>query len=316
VTVKEALSRGREALAASGIEDPWLEAEVLLRHTLNIDRVQQYLTLNEELNPRKYEIFWKMVERRLNGEPAAYVTGHREFYGLDFYIDENVLIPRPESELLVEKTLELTRRHTLSTIADIGTGCGAIAISLAFKLPQIRVYATDISSAALGVARFNCQKHDVSDRICLLEGDLLAALPEPVDLIAANLPYVSSPELAQSRVLSFEPSLALDGGRDGLEKIGILGRQAADKLNPGGFLLLEVGQGQSRAVTTLLRGLHPRAEVEVTADLNGIDRVVSLNMPSDNGLAREQKGNQFAGQIKLAGACLEESHSARNRQIA
>ena len=151
--------------------------------------------------------------------PAAYITGHREFYGLDFAVNSSVLVPRPETELLVEKALELARERSLSTIADIGTGCGAIAVSLAVNLPQTRIYATDISAPALEVALSNCRKHGVTDRVTLLEGDMLAPLPEPVDLIVANLPYVREPEMTGVNTLGFEPPLALNGGPDGLDKI-------------------------------------------------------------------------------------------------
>ena len=276
MTLKQALGRGRKILAANNIEDAPLECELLLRHTLKISRVQLYLDLNRELSPEKDEIFRNLIERRLNGEPTAYITKHREFYGLDFYVDTRALIPRPESETLVEKALEYARNHPVSTIADIGTGCGAIAISLALNLPQAKVYATDISASTLEVARFNCQKHGVTDRICLLQGDMLDPVPESVDIIVANLPYVKESELPQMHSPNSEPVLALNGGSNGLEKIYQLCRQVSDKLHTGGCLLLEIGQGQKRAVTTFLYNLFPSAGIEVAPDLSGIDRIVSL----------------------------------------
>jgi len=279
VTIKQALSRAREILVANNIEDPSLESELLLRHALKISQVQLYLGLEHELSPEQDKKFWHLIERRLNHEPTAYITGHRQFYGLDFYVDPSVLIPRPESELLVEKALKLAQNQAVSTIAEVGTGCGAIAISLALSLPQAKIYATDISAAALKVALFNCQKHGVMNRIRLLEGDMLDPLPEAVDLIVANLPYVRESELPQINTLDFEPSLALNGGSDGLEKIRKLCPRISDKLRPGGCLLLEIGQGQRRAVTTFLHSLFPLAEIEVTPDLSGIDRVVSLSFP-------------------------------------
>ena len=188
MTLKQALSQARAILTASNIEDTSLESELLLRHTLQINRVQLYLDLSRELSPKQEATFWHLVERRQNGEPTAYITGHREFYGHDFYVDSRVLIPRPESELLVEKALQLAQSHPIFTMADIGTGCGAIAISLALNLPQTKIYATDISASALEVALLNCRKHGVVDRICLLQGDMLEPISEPVDLIIANLP--------------------------------------------------------------------------------------------------------------------------------
>jgi release factor glutamine methyltransferase len=279
VTLKQALGRAREILVANNIEDASLESELLLRHALKISRVQLYLDLNHELSPEQEETLWHLIERRLNYEPTAYILGYHEFYGLDFYVDPSVLIPRPESELLVEKAVKLAQNQPVSAIAEVGTGCGAIAISLALNLPQAKIYATDISVPALKVALSNCQKHGVVDRICLLAGDMLNPLPEPVDLIVANLPYVRELELNQINTLSFEPSLALNGGSDGLEKIRQLCRQANNKLCPDGYLLLEIGQGQRRAVTTFLRSLFPSAKIEVTPDLSGIERVVSLTLP-------------------------------------
>ena len=276
MTLKQALSQARAILTASNIEDASLESELLLRHTLQINRVQLYLDLSRELSPKQEATFWHLVERRQNGEPTAYITGHREFYGHDFYVDSRVLIPRPESELLVEKALQLAQSHPIFTTADIGTGCGAIAISLALNLPQTKIYATDISASALEVALFNGRKHGVVDRICLLQGDMLEPIPEPVDLIIANLPYVRELEVSWTGLANFEPQLALNGGWDGLEKIGKLCQQVSMKLRSQGCLLLEIGQGQGEAVISLWHRLFPSGTVEVTPDLRGIQRVVSL----------------------------------------
>lgn len=276
MNLKQAMAHARGFLADNGIEDASLEGELLLRHVLGISRTQLYLDLNRELSPEQEKNLHHLIKRRWRGEPSAYITGHREFYGLDFYVDHNVLIPRPESELLVEKAVKLAQNRAVSTIAEIGTGCGAIAISLALNLPEAKIYATDISAPALEVARFNCRQHGVTDRICLLQGDMLAPLPEPVDLVVANLPYVRESELSRTGPLSFEPILALNGGADGVEKIDRLCRQASDRLRPGGCLLLEIGQGQGKAVTALLRRLFPSAQVEVTPDFSSTERVVSM----------------------------------------
>ena len=274
MTLKAALSRARGILAQKAIEDVPLEAELLLRHVLKINRTQLYLDLEQELSPQDEKAFGHLVERRLSGEPSAYIIGNREFYGLDFYVDSNTLIPRPESELLVETALTLARNRQLHTIADIGTGCGAIAVSLALELAQAKIYATDISPAALEVAAINCRRHGVDDRVSLLQGDMLEPLPEPVDLIIANLPYVGESELTPS----FEPLIALDGGADGTEIIAKLCLQTKGKLSGGGSLLLEIGAGQSEAITALLRHLFPDSNVDVFTDLGGIERVVSLSL--------------------------------------
>ena len=274
MTLKQALERAREILLAHGIDEAHLEAQLLLRQALGISQVQLYLDLDRELDSEEEEGFCRLVERRLSGEPIAYIRGHREFYGLDFSVEPGVLIPRPESELLVEQAIKLAQNRAMSAVAEIGTGCGAVAISLALNLPQAKIYATDISASALKVARFNCQKHGVADRVCLLHGDMLQPLPEPIDIIVANLPYVREAELSQVSSAGFEPLLALNGGVDGLDKIRQLCQQVGDRLRPGGSLLLEIGQGQAMAVTTLLGRLFSSAEIEVMPDLSGMERVV------------------------------------------
>lgn len=279
MTLTQIMSLARGLFANSSFEEePILEIELLLMAALNINRVQLYLEPDRALDPEMEAKFWELFDRFQGGEPTAYITGNREFYGLDFYVNPDVLIPRPESELLVEKALGFAQNHPVFTIADIGTGCGAIAISLAQNLPQTRIYATDISDTALQIAELNSEKHEVSYRVSLLQGDLLDLLPEPVDLIIANLPYVRESDMPQVNTVNFEPDLALNGGPDGLDKIRRLIKQAGRKLRPGGCLLLEIGQGQKEAVTALLRNIFPSAEIEVTPDLSGIDRVVSLTL--------------------------------------
>ncbi|HEY56344.1 MAG TPA: peptide chain release factor N(5)-glutamine methyltransferase [Dehalococcoidia bacterium] len=276
MTLKQSLREARAIFERHHISDSRLVSELLLRHALGISRVQLYQELHRELGPGEEADFGRLIERCLSGEPVAYITGHREFYGLDFYVDANVLVPRPETELLVERALALARERPIATIADIGTGSGAVAVSLALGLPQTRIYATDVSAPALRVARFNCRKHGVEDRVCLLRGDLLSPLPEPVDLIVANLPYVGEEEVSRRGLAGFEPALALNGGGDGLEKIRELCSGLGEGLCPGGTLLLEVGMGQSRTVAGLLHSLFPEAGIEITPDLSGIERVVGL----------------------------------------
>ena len=276
MTLIETISLARKILADNNVEDASLESELLMRHILKLSRVQLYQNYHRGLSTEEEKLFWDLVERRLNHEPTAYILGYREFYGLSFRVDCRVLIPRPESELLVEKPLGLAQTCEINTIAEIGTGCGAIAISLALNLPQARIYATDISTSALEIARANCRKHGVLNRVHLLQGDMLDPLTKPVDLIIANLPYVKCSDLTE--LTEFEPALALDGGTDGLEKIRQLCLQAGDKLNPGGHLLLEIGQGQGQDITFLLRRFFPTASIEITPDLSGIERLVSLTL--------------------------------------
>ncbi|MBI4286525.1 MAG: peptide chain release factor N(5)-glutamine methyltransferase [Chloroflexi bacterium] len=272
------MGRAREVLTAASIDDAALESEMLLRYVLNLSRVELFQQLNTALTPGQEQAFAGLVARRLSREPTAYITGHREFYGLDFYVDRRVLIPRPETELLVEKAIALAEGNPIAVIADVGTGSGAIAVSLAVNLPGAKIYATDIAADALDVARLNCRKHGVAGQIGLLEGDLLDPLPRPVDIIVANLPYVRKSDLAQVNTIDFEPKIALDGGADGLDKLRCLCQQVPGKLRHGGHILLEIGQGQGEAISMLLHRLFPFAGVEVTPDLAGIDRVVAVTL--------------------------------------
>jgi len=280
VNRKEALARARGILADNNIDDAFLEGEILLRHVLGISRTQLFSDLECGVSPALQNTLERLIERRLHGEPSAYITGHREFYGLDFYVDRNVLIPRPESELLVEKSIDLVRSGGITSVADIGTGCGAIAVSLAVNLPEVVIYAVDVSAPALEVAEVNCRRYGVTDRIRLLHGDMLEPLPGPVNLIIANLPYVRESDLPPGNDLSFEPLLALDGGVGGLDKIAALAGQADDKLLPGGYMLLEIGHGQAEGVKELLRKSSPLSLIEVDRDLAGIERIVSLHLTS------------------------------------
>lgn len=283
LTLAEALRHAREMLAAHQIEDASLEAELLLRHTLGKSRADLYLDLNKELGAKEQDAFWKLVYRRLGHEPTAYITGHREFYGLDFCVDRRVLIPRPESELLVEKALEWAtgRGGEPPVICEVGTGSGAIAITLTHYLHRSRVYAIDISPDTLEVAAENCRRHGVAQRVKLLRGNLLETLPEPADLIVANLPYLGRKEMntLALEIGGYEPGLALDGGETGLDVIMALGDQIPGRLRQGGLLLLEIGAGQAEKVITRLRQLEPEAEVKVSPDLSGNERVVSMNLP-------------------------------------
>jgi release factor glutamine methyltransferase len=210
---------------------------------------------------------------------VAYIVGHKEFYGLDLFVDNRVLIPRPETELLVERAIGIAVARSLCLIADVGTGSGAIAVSLAVHLPQVLVYATDASTRALEVAACNCRRHNVEDRVRLLQGHLLEPLPEPVDLIAANLPYVSQAELAQlpPEISRYEPREALNGGPDGLDYIRRLLARAGRYLSLLGVILLEIGATQGKAVTALAKRHFPAAKVEIAKDYAGLDRVVMVS---------------------------------------
>ena len=289
MTVKDALRQARDALASQGIEEAPLEAEVLLRHCLGLDRAGLFVRLEEKLSREQTQDLSRLLESRGQGEPTAYITGHREFFGLDFLVDRRVLIPRPETELLVEKALEflgrcpepVEGRRSTALVADVGTGSGAVAVSVAVHCPGARLYAIDLSPQALEVASLNCQRHGVASRVALLQGDLLAPLPEKVDLIVANLPYVKAedwPGLGPE-IRNFEPELALRGGGDGLELISRLLEDAPAHLKRGGALLLEVGAGEGQEALARASSAAMRAVTRLWPDLAGRDRVLSVELP-------------------------------------
>jgi len=237
--------------------------------------------LRESVTPQEYSSFTALVRRRQSREPTAYITGHKEFFGLDLIVDPSVLIPRPESELLVEHAMRLafTDFADACLIADVGTGCGAIAVAVAANVPHARVYAADLSPEALAVAGRNCERHVVEKRVTLVQGDLLGALPERVHLIVANLPYVRESELAglSPEVSRFEPRIALAGGADGLRMIERLLSRASEHLLDGGAVLLEIGPDQRQHVCDMARGLMPGSEIEVAEDLGGLSRVIAVH---------------------------------------
>lgn len=283
MAVQEALTWATTTLSAQGVEEPRLDAEALLAHVLRLTRAQLHAQSDRKLSFAELARYRQSVERRARHEPIAYIVGYKEFYGLDLFVDNRVLIPRPETELLVERAIEIAQARSLRLIADVGTGCGAIAISLAVYLPQALVYATDASLRALEVAACNCRRHGVEDRVHLLLGHLLDPLPEPVDLIAANLPYVSEAELAQlpPGISHYEPREALNGGPDGLDYIRQLLAQAGGYLRPGGVILLEIGAAQGPAVVALAKRHFPGARVELVKDYAGLDRLVIIDVGKD-----------------------------------
>jgi release factor glutamine methyltransferase len=269
-----------------------LDAQVLLAHVLNVDRVTLYTYPERLLTPEQEQQFHVLIERRERGEPVAYLIGHKEFYGLDFLVDRRVLIPRPETELVVESALDVIR-SMLNTgrvpiVADIGTGSGAIPITLAAQEPHLPyLYATDISTEALDVARLNAELHHVERRIKLLQGDLLAPLPEPVDLLIANLPYVGTTEIDMIApdVRDYEPHLALFSGPYGLDLLRRLLTDAkqSDILVGSGLapvLILEIGYQQREPLLALINKLWPRANVTFKQDYAGWDRVVRISLPT------------------------------------
>jgi release factor glutamine methyltransferase len=267
-------------LRTASVDSPRLDAEILLAHVLDTNRAHILARPERGLSAIEFDHYRQLVTRRARHEPVAYLVGHHEFYGLDLLVSPAVLIPRPETELLVEIAIALGHASGQCPwiVADVGTGSGAIAVSLALNVPHARVYATDISAGALAVAEENCRRHGVSERVTLLRGCLLTPLPEAADCIVANLPYISRAEWESlpTGIAAYEPRSALDGGPDGLESIGELLASAGPYLRSGGAILLEIGATQGPSVTELAEEHFPLAQVDLLRDYAGLDRVVRV----------------------------------------
>ena len=283
VHLQAALQQAIQALQNAEVDEARLDAELLLAHTLGLNRAAILARPDRPLTPKELTRFRDLVARRTAREPLPYITGHREFFGHDFVVDARVLIPRPETELLVEHALRIARPVPRPLeIADVGAGSGAIAVTLAVHLSHAIVYALDDSAGALAVTAENARRHNVAERVQCRQGDLLAPLPGPVKLIAANLPYVAAGEWAelQPELHDYEPYAALVGGPDGLDAIRRLLAVAGSYLHPGGALLLEIGASQGAAVTALARCHFPAADVQLHPDYAGLDRLVIVALSS------------------------------------
>lgn len=270
----EARARATDALRRAGAPTPALDADVLLAHALGLPKEALVAHPEIELGPGELARFDAMVAKRADGVPVAYLRGFKEFYGLRFAVDPRVLVPRPETEVLVDAVRAHAGEREL-TVVDVGTGSGAIAVALAVSAPQLRVIATDVSTAALAVARANAAAHGA--RIDFRQGDLLAPITERVDVVAANLPYLRDDaleELVGERTsLAFEPRIATAAGPDGLALVRHAIADLPRVLAPDGAAFFECDPPQAQPVAVLLRPLGP---VDLLKDLAGLDRVVRL----------------------------------------
>lgn len=274
MTIREALQLARQRLANS--DSPDLDAQILLMRALDSDRAFLFTHPEHKLIPAQLREYQNWLARRAAGEPIAYILGITGFYDIELRVNPTVLIPRPESELLLEEALRLTFHAADGVVADIGTGSGALAIAYKRRHPQCAVYATDICEAALAVAQENARQNNVSLRF--LQGDLAQPLIErgiQVDLLMANLPYIASDELPKLAVSAYEPRLALDGGADGLGCIRALLDQTAVICSPGAHALLEIGAGQGEAVKRLAWELCG-VRAAILRDYAGLERVARL----------------------------------------
>ena len=279
-TIRCYLFDGTRRLQAAGVESARLDAEVLMCHALRIEKPQLYVSLDEQLEPGARHRFNDFLTRRLHREPVPYITGRQEFWSLDFLISPDVLIPRPETERLVEISLQCARAVECDSslrILDIGTGSGAIAVSLAKELPQAEVLAIDISQAALEIARDNATRHQVADRVQFRVSHLFDSITErEFHLIVSNPPYVESGQFSAlaPEVSGWEPRIALDGGVDGLHYYRDIVAQAFRHLPPGGPLIMEIGAAMARAVGELLRGAGNYTAPLLHHDYGLRDRVI------------------------------------------
>ncbi len=275
-TVLRVITWTTEHFQKKGVSSPRLESEVLLAHLLGIDRMGLYLNYDRPLKEEERTAYREMIQRRIAGEPVAYIVGYREFWSMRFSVSPECLIPRPETEHLVEEGVRIGKglRSPLRVL-EIGHGCGAVAVALAKELEEARIVATDISPGALSLAQENAGAHGVGERIRFVLGNLFPPGEGPFDLICSNPPYIPTEEVLQlaPEVRDYEPLTSLNGGEDGLRFFREIAEGAPGFLVEGGWLLLELGQGQDQQVSAILqeRGF---VHIDLIPDYAGIKRVI------------------------------------------
>ncbi len=283
MTAREWLRKYTLIFQQAGIDEVADEAMVLLCHALKLGKAEIFTQPERSLTGEQLTLLESLTARRLRREPSAYITGQKEFYGLSLYVDPRVLIPRPETEVLVEAAIEFARSWAARNqrrmlVADVGTGSGAIAIALATHIPDSFIYAIDISTGALDVAALNIRRNGLDEKITLKQSNLLEQINQKLDLVVANLPYIPGGELAglQPEVRLYEPMSALNGGDNGTDFIEAMLAQATDKVAAGGALLLEIGSGQDERLMPVIRNMLPGSEVDLVKDLAGINRCIKI----------------------------------------
>jgi len=271
--VKHVLKESVPELAAS--VSPRLDAEVLLAHVLKIERPDLYRYPDKVLSEEESERFQECLARRRKGEPVAYITGNKEFWSLPFKVNKHVLIPRPDTEILVEETIRVCKEHNCRKLLEIGTGSGAVSVALAATLHNITITATDISQQALDTALENATLNGVGDRIHFLKGSFFEPVGECFDVIISNPPYIAESDFDRLPlgVRGFEPANALIAGPEGTEFHRILIEKGRDCLNPHGWILMEFGAGQESQLEGMLKDSHYN-EIGFTKDLSGFYRVI------------------------------------------
>ncbi|MBV8528368.1 MAG: peptide chain release factor N(5)-glutamine methyltransferase [Candidatus Dormibacteraeota bacterium] len=284
-TLIDVLRLSTDYLAQHGSTSPRLDAELLLARALDVRRIDLYLLYDRPLREPELAATRELIRRRASGEPVAYITGVREFYNRAFAVTPAVLIPRPETETLVEVAVERLRargHHAPPAVVDIGTGSGAIAVTVAAELPHLHIFVTDVSPAAIEVAHINAARHGVEQRLTFVEGAWAAAHAQAqFDVVLSNPPYVTTEELAESSrdVRDFEPHLALDGGADGLDAYRALAASLAGHMSSSATLLLEIDPRRADQVAGVVRGVFPDAGFTFHEDLTRRNRVLEANLP-------------------------------------
>lgn len=272
--LRELYLKGRKSFERNGFECPGIETRAILSRSLDADPLELYAHPERRVDPERAEAFERLLRRRLGGEPLAYVTGEREFYSRPFAVTPDVLIPRPETETLAELAIETAERMKNPRVLDLGTGSGCIAVTVFLETRGCRVFASDVSTAALSVAGKNARTHGA--RIRFVNSDLLGGFAKSsFDIIISNPPYVSQAEYAElsPQIRHYEPRTALIGGEDGLEYIRKIAAAATGALREGGFLLLEIGAGQAQSVEDIVRE-NGFSDIRFGTDIGDIKRVV------------------------------------------
>ncbi len=278
-TIATALAWARLARREAG--NPALETQVLLAHHLHVPRAHVLAHPELPLNAHAAQAFARDVARLAAGEPLAYLIGVKEFYGLAFDVSPQVLIPRPETELLVDEARSWLDEQTPGReprVIDVGSGSGCIAVALAVHTPGLHLLAADISAAALAVAQKNAHRHGAADRIHFVQADLLMPFAQGLDLVCANLPYIPSEDLAQLEAARHEPRLALDGGADGLDPTRRLIDQARQRMNREGCLLIEIEESHGVAARQVAERAFPRGRIALIEDLAGRPRLLRITV--------------------------------------
>ncbi|MDO8886088.1 peptide chain release factor N(5)-glutamine methyltransferase [Candidatus Oleimmundimicrobium sp.] len=281
--VSEILKLATSFLKKNGIQNPRLDSELLLGAVLNISRVEIYTDFFRPLSPQEIQTYRELISIRAKGKPVAYILEKKPFRHLVLKVNQDVLIPRPETELVVDKVLEIAKKRKESEfkMVDLGTGSGAIALSIVYEMSNVFMFALDFSEKALNVARENAKLYGLNDKVkficCDLFKDLDNGLKNKIDVIVSNPPYIPSGKIneLQREIRDFEPLLALDGGPDGLKEYRRIIAEAPDYLKEDGYLILEIGENQADSVECLLNDSGKYDEVDISKDYAGIERIVA-----------------------------------------